>query len=180
MTFRLPILHARTLCMATLAALTATASHGGSAAPAAKPCTAPEYRQFDFWLGDWGVANADGRVVGANRIESLEGGCVMQEHWSAVRGGTGTSLSAWDSERQRWHQTWVDSGGGVALFDGAFVEGKMVMTGDTIDRAHGQTLRNRISWIPLADGRVRQWWEQSSDRGATWKTVFDGYYARKP
>jgi hypothetical protein len=170
----------RALCTATLAALAATMSHGESAAPPAKPCTAPEYRQFDFWLGDWSVANAEGRVVGANRIEALEGGCVMQEHWSAVRGGTGTSLSAWDGERRRWHQTWVDSGGGVALLDGTFADGRMVLTGDTLDRAQARTLQNRISWIPLADGRVRQWWEQSSDGGATWKTVFDGYYARKP
>ena len=167
-------------CVAALAALVATAPRAEPAAPAPKPCMTPEYRQFDFWLGDWSVANADGRVIGANRIESLEGGCVLQEHWSAVRGGTGTSLSAWDAERQRWHQTWVDAGGGVALLDGAFADGRMVLSGDAVDREHARTLRNRITWIPLADGRVRQWWEQSDDAGATWKTVFDGYYARKP
>jgi hypothetical protein len=167
-------------CVAALAALVATMPRAEPAAPAQKPCTAPEYRQFDFWLGDWSVANADGRVIGANRIESREGGCVLQEHWSAVRGGTGTSLSAWDAERQRWHQTWVDAGGGVALLDGAFADGRMVLAGDAIDREHARTLRNRITWIPLADGRVRQWWEQSDDGGATWKTVFDGYYSRRP
>ena len=30
------------------------------------PCSAPEYRQFDFWLGEWEVQNPQGQVVGKN------------------------------------------------------------------------------------------------------------------
>src|SRR3970282_1522072 len=29
---------------------------------AAAPCSAPEYRQFDFWLGEWEVTNPSGEI----------------------------------------------------------------------------------------------------------------------
>jgi hypothetical protein len=45
----------------------------GTAGPAS-PCTAPEYRQFDFWIGDWEVRSAQGRVLGHNRITSILSG----------------------------------------------------------------------------------------------------------
>jgi hypothetical protein len=152
----------------------------GVAAPTAPVCRAAEHRQFDFWLGDWTVSDANGRALGTNRIESLEDGCVMQEHWASARGGiTGTSLTAFDVDLRRWHQTWMDSGGNVALLDGGSIDGRIVLFGDTFGSNGHLHHRNRISWIPLADGRVRQWWEQSTDDGKTWSTVFDGYYARK-
>ena len=34
-------------------------------------------------------------------------------------------------------------------------------------------------WTALPDGRVRQFFEISTDDGATWVTWFDGYYTRK-
>ena len=40
-------------------------SVGATAAP---PCDAPEFRQFDFWLGEWTVTKPDGQLAGTNRI----------------------------------------------------------------------------------------------------------------
>ena len=37
----------------------------------------------------------------------------------------------------------------------------------------------RIAWTPDADGSVRQHWQQSTDDGASWATVFDGIYRRR-
>jgi len=37
----------------------------------------------------------------------------------------------------------------------------------------------RGTWTRLADGRVRQLFEQSRDRGETWYVWFDGYYVRQ-
>lgn len=39
--------------------------------------------------------------------------------------------------------------------------------------------RNRITWQALPDGRVRQLWETSTERGVTWKTAFDGFYRKQ-
>ena len=57
-------------------------------APATKPCSAPPYRQFDFWIGDWDVFSPDGKLAGHNRVESIEGGCGIQENWTGAGGGT--------------------------------------------------------------------------------------------
>lgn len=43
-------------------------------------CTAAEYRQFDFWIGDWQVFDKTGKQVGTSHIEAILGGCVIAEH----------------------------------------------------------------------------------------------------
>ena len=152
-----------------------------SPAPAAKPkpCSAPEHRQFDFWLGDWQVSDPSGKPVGENRIVALHGGCVLSENWSGAGGYTGSSLNAYDNDRKLWHQTWMDSGGGVLQIDGKFADGRMTLAGDAPGEKPGEIVRNRITWTPLPDGRVRQLWESSTDGGKTWTTAFDGLYKRK-
>ncbi len=146
--------------------------------PQKSPCDALEYRQFDFWLGDWDVANGSGKIVGRNRITAVQKGCALVEQWEGNGGVTGTSLNAWDAERKRWHQTWVDSTGSVLLLEGGIVDGRMVLGGNAND-ATGKPARQRITWQKLADGRVRQTWESSTDNGATWTTAFDGYYSSR-
>ena len=47
------------------------------------PCEGDErFRESDFWLGDWEVSTAQGPVVGTNRIEKRERGCVLLERWT--------------------------------------------------------------------------------------------------
>ena len=145
------------------------------AAPAPKPfdCTAPEYRQFDFWAGDWKVTTPDGKPAGNNTIEVILDGCALSENWRGVKGGRGHSYNAYDRERKVWHQTWVDRDGTVLLLDGGLQDGKMVLSGPS-----GATL-NRITWEPHQDGSVRQLWETSADQGKTWAVAFDGLYRKQ-
>ncbi len=152
-----------------------------TAAPGTKPapCSAPQHRQFDFWLGDWTVRDPAGRDVGQNHLEAAHGGCVMLERWEGRGNFTGSSLTAYDAALRRWHQTWMDSQGAVMELDGGLVDGSMVLEGDSPDLTAGTTAHNRLTWTALPDGRVRQWWQQSSDGGKSWATVFDGYYTRK-
>lgn len=147
--------------------------------PKPKPCTAPEHRQFDFWIGDWQVRDPTGKPVGENRIVALHGGCVLLESWSGAGGFTGSSVNGYDADRKQWHQTWMDSSGGVLQIDGRFADGRMTLTGDAFGEKPGETVRNRITWTPLPDGKVRQLWESSNDGGKTWTTAFDGLYSRK-
>lgn len=86
---------------------------------------------------------------------------------------TGTSFNLYDAATKRWHQTWVDSAGSLLQLDGNLQDGRMVLASAPAAQV------NRITWTPLPDGRVRQLWEASADSGATWKTVFDGYYERR-
>jgi len=151
------------------------------AAPAARPpaCVAPEYRQFDFWIGEWDVRTPDGKLAGTNRIERILGGCVLQENWKGTRGMTGHSFNTYDPGDRKWHQTWVDDQGTLLLLSGEFREGAMVLSGATAARGAAKAALHRISWTPAADGTVRQLWESSEDGGKTWSVAFDGSYRRK-
>ena len=157
----------------------AGADEGEAAAaqPAARPkgCGAPEHRQFDFWVGNWNVANPQGSPVGTNLITLEHDGCVLQERWTGSRGGTGSSLNIYDATDGRWHQTWVDNRGGLLQLQGGIVDGRMILEGPSRG-AKGEALTNRVVLEKLADGRVRQVWTTSADSGSTWTTVFDGYY----
>ena len=157
----------------------------GAAAPALSqaqppavpgPCAAPEHHQFDFWLGDWEVRTPEGKLAGHNTITRTLGGCVLQENWRGVRGHHGTSYNIYDASRRRWHQTWVDDEGNLLQLDGAFADGRMVLMGESVDSA-GRPVKQRITWEPLAGGKVRQLWDSSPD-GVAWKVEFEGIYGR--
>lgn len=139
-------------------------------------CTAAEYRQFDFWIGDWDVTLPNGKFAGTNRIDSILSGCVLRENWSGARGMHGTSYNIYDAAGRRWHQTWVDDFGTLLELNGAFEDGKMVLTGEQKSDS-GSTLQ-RITWTPKGKD-VRQLWESSTDGGKTWSVVFDGNYRKK-
>ena len=141
-----------------------------------KPCAAAEHRQFDFWLGEWEVRTPNGKLAGANTIRRMLGGCVLQENWRGAGGHHGTSYNIYDASRRRWHQTWVDDGGLLLQVEGAFTDGRMVLSGETVDSA-GRSVKQRITWERLAGGEVRQRWESSPD-GTAWKVEFEGIYRR--
>lgn len=142
----------------------------------AGPCDAPEYRQFDFWAGDWQVTRPDGSVAGTNRITLEYGGCVLHEHYATPKGYSGESLNTFDAGRKVWHQTWVDSTGTLLLLEGGLRGRDMVLEGSTTD-GRGVVTRHRITWTPNEDGTVRQHWESTDPSGA-WTTAFDGLYRR--
>jgi hypothetical protein len=147
---------------------------GASAPPPA--CTAREYRQFDFWQGNWNVyATGTRQLVGTNSVTRELNGCVLQEHWRGASGTAGTSFNIYDAAAKHWHQTWVDGGGGLLLLDGAMHDGKMILSG-TMPGRDGKPVMNRIVYTPNADGSVRQVWTASRDGGRTWTTSFDGTY----
>lgn len=144
------------------------------------PCSAPEYRQFDFWIGEWDVSSA-AQPAGTNSIQPIHNGCALRETWQGAGedGVGGSSLNAYDRATGRWHQTWVDDNGTLLLLDGGLVDGVMVMQGVRPARDAGGTTLHRISWTPNEDGTLRQLWEASQDDGGTWSILFDGLYTRR-
>jgi hypothetical protein len=162
-----------------LAAFAALACVATAQVPPSDACGAPEHRQFDFWIGEWDVADAAGKPAGQNRITAIHGGCALREEWQGRGGVTGSSLNVYDRERKRWHQTWVDSGGGLLVLEGAFAGGAMMLSGASTDASGNRTLQ-RIRWQVQPDGRVRQQWEASAGDGREWKLVFDGWYTKRP
>jgi hypothetical protein len=144
------------------------------------PARPPESRQFDFWVGEWDVTDPDGKPAGTNTVEAIAGGAGLLENWTgdpAAGGGSGKSLNTYNVAKGQWQQFWVGSGGGVLELAGALVNDSMVLTGEHDVR--GRHFTERITWTPNRDGTVRQHWEQSSDGGKSWQTVFDGLYRKK-
>ena len=163
--------------MLTLLLLLVQVATPGSTA--SQPCAASEHRQFDFWIGEWEVRSGDGRLLGNNRITSILSGCALQEEWTSADAKVrGVSHNAFDPNDGRWHQAWVDTTPSRLDLVGGLVDGRMVMEQRSRDR-EGASVMQRITWTPLADGRLRQIWETSADGGGTWKTAFDGYYSRR-
>jgi hypothetical protein len=146
---------------------------------APRGCVRPEYRQFDFWLGEWEVTLPNGRLAGTNRIQSISEGCALREEWTGASGFTGTSLNGFDESSGRWHQTWIGSDGMVLMLDGGLREGAMELSGVTT--RNGVKTLHRIRWTPQPGTplTVRQLWESSTDGGKTWTVAFDGVYRKK-
>jgi hypothetical protein len=158
-------------------ALYASGAAAQTAPAPARPCAAPEHRQFDFWIGRWDVYLPDGSRAGENVIESVSGGCALLESWSGRGGFSGKSLNHFDRAGGKWHQVWIDSSGSRLDLLGGLAESAMVMYSRP-DGAGDKGVLQRISWTPASDGTVRQLWERSDDGGLYWKTLFDGRYVR--
>mgnify|MGYP000096011056 FL=1 len=167
-----------TLLLAVVAQQVAAQTQGGSSSQPKPPksCSAPEYRQFDFWIGDWDVT-VGGQMAGTNSIQQILGDCVLLENWTGSKGGTGKSFNIYNSAKAKWQQTWVDNSGTVLELYGEFKDGMMRLVGENM--VGGKKTLQRITWQALDKDRVRQHWEQSQDDGKTWTTAFDGLYTRK-
>ena len=52
------------------------------------PCQAAEYRQFDFWVGEWDVVTTEGHnPAGSSSVQLILDQCALLENWNG--GGTG-------------------------------------------------------------------------------------------
>jgi hypothetical protein len=153
-----------------------------AAATQQKPCTAPVFDDFDFWVGEWDVVDkATGKVAGVNSIRKEEYGCLLVERWTSVGGITGQSYNFVDLETQKWRQVWVSAGATIDYAGGLNDKGQMILEG-TIGYgagAAGNGAKFRGTWTPNADGTVTQRFEQYDDAKKTWSDWFVGVYTRK-
>lgn len=156
--------------------------------PAPPRCDRPEHRQFDYWVGEWDV-RASGTSETAptplgNVIRLEDDGCVLTEHWTTPR-MTGRSLNIYDRTRGQWHQTWVDSTGGLHEYWGnADGDGNIVFHGSTPAAAGNVRQAVRLTFFNLGPdkarpARVRQFSEVLGADGR-WTTNYDLLYFRRP
>lgn len=146
----------------------------------AAPCDDPEFKQFDFWLGDWDVASAaDGVHRGDSHISKEMGGCVVWENWtSAGNPYFGKSYNTWNPNLKRWEQYWVDTSAGVMFFHGEFKNNIMDYWTDDVPQTSGGTLLRHLQFFNLGPEKVRQFSQGSKDGGKSWYTEYDFIYTR--
>lgn len=135
-------------------------------------------RQFDFWVGEWDVY-VDGKKVSESRIERTLGGCMILENYVSLRYEyAGKSMNFYDAKLGKWVQIWTDTSGNISRYTGELRDGKMYFNGTNLS-PDGKESFVRMEFIPNSDGSVRQIYEQSTDEGKTWNTLFDGTYRSK-
>lgn len=156
-----------------------------AAAPAAaqgqRPCTAAIFDDFDFWVGEWDVYGADGKLAGTNSITKEEYGCLLVERWKNLGGITGQSYNFVDLSSGKWRQIWVSAGATIDYSGGLDDKGRMVLDG-VIGYPPGAapaTAKFRGTWTPNADATVTQHFQQYDDVKKEWADWFVGTYKRR-
>ncbi|HMG85979.1 MAG TPA: tetratricopeptide repeat protein [Terracidiphilus sp.] len=147
----------------------------------AAPCEDPDFRSFDFWVGDWDVASAaTGVHQGSSHVAKEMGACVLWENWTSAGGPYfGKSYNTWNVNLKRWEQYWVDNAAGVIFFHGGVKDGVMDYWTDDVPQSTGGTLLRHLQFFNLAPDKVRQFSQGSNDGGKTWHVEYDLVYTRQ-
>ena len=150
------------------------------AAAQAARCPDPEYRQFDFWMGDWDTFESDHSIpesIARARVTPIAAGCAIHELYEQTDGLIGDSILSYDPVRKVWQQTWVDNRGSLIVISGAFKDGAVSMEGE-MRLQNGKMFLQRITWKAEGDG-VREFSMRSKDGGKTWEPFFDVLFKKR-
>jgi hypothetical protein len=120
-------------------------------------CDTPQHHQFDFWVGDWQVFDADSnQLVAFDRVEKHTQGCIIQQNLTVLtdlyrRPGvkyrlSGIGVNRFDGEA--WLQMWADNQWGAI-----FLRGSLDATGSMV----------LISVIPSRNRDVKLVYEKQAD-----------------
>jgi hypothetical protein len=148
--------------------------------PGSPQCSATEYHQLDFWIGDWNTFDTDvsgGPSIARARIDPIAQGCAIHELYEQTDGLIGDSILSYDPMRKQWQQTWVTNRGSIMVLWGTFEDGALVLEGEAHLR-DGTSVMQRITW-KAKDKGVRESAVLSKDGGKTWTPAFDVLFLKR-
>ena len=144
----------------------------------AKVCMrTPEYRGFDFWVGEWEVFNPTGQQVGTSSVVLLADGCIVDENWQSANGSVGKSFNFYNPTTKKWHQSYMDADGANWMMDGELKDDVLRYEGYIYSPTGRVPVH--MTFTKVAADKVRQTAETSADEGKTWTPVWNGLYIRK-
>jgi ketosteroid isomerase-like protein len=154
-----------------LASCLALAGDAASAKPS--PCSAPEFRQLDFWAGDWDVCDIANPAtqVARVKVDHILDSCVLREDYQDNEGHKGQSFCISDATLKAGHQSWLTNHGQILLLNGG-LDGNQIVLNATEHTLEGGNKLIRGAWKPV-EGGVRETAVTSLDEGKTWKPWFD-------
>lgn len=150
-----------------------------------KPCGQPEYRQFDFWLGEWEAFGLNGQKAGDSKISLILDSCIILEEWTSasVNQGiryAGKSFNTYNAATKQWQQTWVDNvGGSNEYLLGKFDNNKIIYRSSPFLFSKDTMAIRKMTFTNLSPVKLRQHGEISKDNGVNWTTEYDLEYRRK-
>ena len=127
-------------------------------------CTGENFRQLDFWVGDWDLKWQGG--VGVNHIQKSFENCVIEEHFNGQPSQhlQGHSVSTYANGA--WRQNWVDNQGGYCdLTGGPQADGTFVLENV---RENDKTPYRRMVFENITADSLSWHWQGSDDGGKTW------------
>lgn len=154
----------------------------GAAAQTPSParCSAVEYRQFDFWIGDWDTFETEtpsGPSIARAEVTPIVAGCALHERYEQTDGLLGDSILSFDPVRRQWQQTWITNRGSNMVLWGGLRDGALVLEGE-VHLHDGGTVLQRITWRTEGDA-VRESAVLSRDGGASWEPAFDVLFRKR-
>jgi hypothetical protein len=159
--------------IALISGTPAVASAAADTSPSTR-CSAVEYRQFDFWIGDWDtfeINDPNGPSIARAEITPIVDGCALHERYEQTDGLVGDSILSFDPVRRQWQQTWVTHRGSNMVLWGELRDGALVLEGE-VHLHDGATVLQRITWQTEGDA-VRETAVLSRDGGEHWEPAFD-------
>ncbi len=149
------------------------------------PCGRPEYRQFDFWIGEWEAFGVNGKKAGDSKISLILDSCIILEEWTSasMQQGlryAGKSFNTYNAATKQWQQTWVDNAGGTNEYmQGKFENNQIIFSSTPFKFSKDTMAIRKMTFTNLSPARLRQHGEISKDNGVTWATEYDLEYRRK-
>lgn len=159
--------------IALISGMPAVASTADETSPSTR-CSPVEYRQFDFWIGDWDtfeMEEPNGPSIARAEIRPIVDGCALHERYEQSDGLVGDSILSFDPVRRQWQQTWITNRGSNMVLWGELRDGALVLEGE-VHLHDGATVRQRITWRTEGDA-VRETAVLSRDGGGSWQPAFD-------
>ena len=164
------------ILLATAFALAAVTPALAAETPATNACDKPEFKQLDFWVGDWNAKWKGGQ--GVNHITKTYDGCVIEEHFDGTPSNhlRGHSVSMWFAPTKDWRQTWVDNEGSyIALRGGPDGKGDFVLTNVRLSE---KAPHLRMVFTDIKPDSFTWRW-QSSKTGKKWEDRWVIHYTRQ-
>ena len=145
----------------------------------APPCSSKEYKQFDFWIGNWNVYNTNNQLIGTNKIVRMNNACTIQENWeSKTSSNKGTSYNYYNNKDKSWNQLWISNTGGVLALKGNRIGNKMILKSEAVKNKKGDYY-NKITWTKKSDGSVEQLWQIVDINDKILSESFKGLYKKE-
>lgn len=142
------------------------------------PCSTKEYKQFNFWIGNWNVYNIKNQLIGTNKVVKMPNACAIQENWSSTSGASkGTSYNYYNTKDKSWNQLWIDNAGGSLVLKGGYKNNQMIMKSSLLQGKKGKYY-NKLTFTKKNDGSIIQVWELIDANNKVLKELFRGIYKK--